>query len=105
MGAKQNWIMPLVAALVVACVGWWADWEIGEVMREVLRGDLQTTLGADVTALEIWMANQKRIAAALAEEPRLRTLAVELLNKGGVRTTNQQAVGSLARQLIVGDRW
>ena len=104
MGAKQNWIMPLVAALVVACVGWWADWEIGEVMREELRGDLQTTLGADVTALEIWMANQKRIAAALAEEPRLRTLAVELLNKGGVRTTNQQAVGSLARQLIVGDR-
>jgi len=104
MGAKQNWIMPLLAALVVACVGWWADWELGEVMREELRGDLQTTLGADVTALEIWMANQKRIAAVLAEEPRLRTLAVDLLSKGGARATNQQAVASLARQLIIGDR-
>ena len=63
MRAKQDWIMPLVAALLVACVGWWADWEIGQVMREELTDDLRTTLSADVTALEIWMANQKRIAA------------------------------------------
>jgi eukaryotic-like serine/threonine-protein kinase len=104
MGTKQNWIMPLVAALVVACVGWWADRQLHEVMQEELTGDLQTMLGADVTALEIWMANQKRIAAALAEEPRLRYLAVELLSKGGARATNQQAIGVLARQLMVGDR-
>ena len=36
MRAKQDWIMPLVAALLVACVGWWADWELGQVMREEL---------------------------------------------------------------------
>ena len=73
-------------------------------MQEELRDDLRTTLSADVTALEIWMANQKRIAAVLTEEPRLKNLAVELLSKGGVRATNQQAVASLARQLIFGDR-
>ncbi|MCX6930401.1 MAG: serine/threonine protein kinase [Verrucomicrobia bacterium] len=93
-----------MAALLVACVGWWADWEIGQVMREELTDDLRTTLSADVTALEIWMANQKRIAAVLAEEPRLKNLAVELLNKGGARTTDPQAMANLARQLIVGDR-
>ena len=32
MGAKQNWIMPLLAALLVACVGWWADSELSTVM-------------------------------------------------------------------------
>ncbi len=104
MGTKQNWIMPLVTALVVACVGWWADRQLHEVMQEELTGDLETMLGADVTALEIWMANQKRIAAMLAEEPRLRNLAVELLSRGGERATNRMELAGLARQLIVGDR-
>src|ERR1019366_3243986 len=62
MRAKRDWIMPLLAALVVACVGWWADRELSEVMQEELTDDLRTMLDADVTALEIWMANQKRIA-------------------------------------------
>jgi eukaryotic-like serine/threonine-protein kinase len=96
--------MPLAAALLVACVGWWADRQIGQVMREELTDDLRTTLSADVTALEIWMANQKRIAAVLAEEPRLKNLAIEILSKGGARGADQSAVGPLARQLIVGDR-
>jgi tRNA A-37 threonylcarbamoyl transferase component Bud32 len=104
MGAKQNWIMPLLAALVVACVGWWADSQLHSVMQEELADDLRTMLNADVTALEIWMANQKRIAAVLAEEPRLRNLAVELLDKGGVKATNQMALAILSRQLIIGDR-
>ncbi len=104
MRAKQNWIMPLAAALLVACVGWWADRELSDVMQEELTADLRTILNADVTALEIWMANQKRIAAVLAEEPRLRTLAVEILGKGGVRAEDPQAIANLARQLIVGDR-
>ncbi len=104
MGTKRNWIAPLLAALVVACVGWWADNELREVMREELTDDLRTMLNADVTALEIWMANQKRIAAALAEEPRLRNLAVDLLSKGGAKAADRPAVALLARQLIIGDR-
>ena len=104
MRAKRDWIMPLLAALVVACVGWWADWQLSQVMQEELTDDLQNMLGADVTALEIWMANQKRIAAMLAEEPRLRTLALELLSKGGARATDQMALTVLTRQLLIGDR-
>src|SRR5512135_1510341 len=98
MRSKQNWIMPLLAALVVACVGWWADRELREVMHEELSGDLRTMLEADVTALEIWMGNQKKIAEALAEEPRLRNLAVELLNKGVAKDTEGPGVPLLARQ-------
>ena len=58
MRAKRDWIMPLLAALVVAGVGWWADRELSQVMQEELTDDLRAMLGADVTALEIWMANQ-----------------------------------------------
>jgi len=104
MRARQHWVIPLLAALLVACVGWWADHQLGQVMREELTDDLQTMLDADVTSLEIWMANQKRVAAVLAEEPRLRNLAVELLRKGGGKSPEPFAQGVLARQLIVGDR-
>jgi eukaryotic-like serine/threonine-protein kinase len=96
--------MPLVAALLVACVGWWADRELRDVMQDELTEDLRTALSADVTALEIWMANQKRIAAMLTEEPRLKYLAVELLSKGGARATDPAAMANLARQLIFGDK-
>jgi eukaryotic-like serine/threonine-protein kinase len=104
MGNKQNWITPLLAALVVACVGWWADRQLREVMQEELADDLRTMLEADVTSLEIWMGNQKKVAEVLAEEPRLRNLALELLTKGGAKGTNEMAVASLARQLFIGDR-
>ncbi len=104
MGAKRTWILPLLAALVVACVGWWGDRKVTQVMEEELTADLWTMLEANVTALEIWMTNQKRVAAVLAQEPRLRNLALELINKSGGRTTNQMAFGNTARQLLVGDK-
>ena len=34
MGAKRTWIMPLLAALMVACVGWWGDRKLSQVMEE-----------------------------------------------------------------------
>ena len=104
MGNKQSWIIPLLAALVVACVGWWADRQLRGVMQEELTDDLRTMLEADVTALEIWMANQKKIAEVLAEEPRLRNLALDLLSKGGARGTNQPGFASVAHQLFIGDK-
>jgi tRNA A-37 threonylcarbamoyl transferase component Bud32 len=104
MRSKPSWIAPLLAALLVACVGWWGDLEIGRAMRRELTDDLRTVRDADVTALEIWMINQKRIAEALAEEPRLRNLAVELLarNQGG--DADRPAFALASRQLIFGDR-
>jgi eukaryotic-like serine/threonine-protein kinase len=104
MFAKQNWLAPLVAALVVACVSWWADHQIRHVMERELANDLRATRDADVTALEIWVTNQQRLAAVLAEEPRLRNLAVELLARSATRGNDRLAFATLARQLIVGDR-
>ena len=104
MGGKRTWIMPLLAALAVACVGWWGDRRLSRIMEEELTDDLRTTLEANVTALEIWMANQKRVAAVLAEEPRLRNLSLDLLDKGRGKVTNQTTFAATARLLVVGDR-
>ena len=104
MDSKRTWIMPLLAALLVAYVGWWGDRKLTQVTEDELTGELWTMLEANVTALEIWMANQKRLAAALAQEPRLRNLALDLINKSGGRNTNQAAFASTARQLLVGDK-
>jgi hypothetical protein len=104
MRSKLNWIAPLLAAVLVAFVGWWADREIRRVMAQELAEDLRATRNADVTALEIWMANQKRVAAMLAEEPRLRSLAAELLARWNAKDTNRQGMSRLVAQLIIGDK-
>jgi len=104
MRSKLNWIAPLLAAVLVAFVGWWADRQIRRVLAQELAEDLRATRNADVTALEIWMTNQKRVAAMLAEEPRLRQLAVELLSRWDAKDTNRLGMARLAGQLIIGDK-
>jgi len=99
MRGKHIWIVPLVLALLVGGVGWWADLQLRGTIQQELRSDLQTTLDANVTALEIWMANQKRIAAALTEEPRFKAVALELLEHPTAGTTNRAAMADLSDQL------
>ena len=100
MRNKSRWLVPLGLALLVGGVGWWADLRLRETIEQELRGNLVTTLNANVTSLEIWMDNQKRLAAALTQEPRFQTLALELLAHSTDGTTNRAATAELARQLI-----
>jgi serine/threonine protein kinase len=104
MVRKNYWLAPFLAAVLVACIGWWAEWKISQAMHEELANDLRTTLTADVTALEIWMNNQQGVAAMLAEEPRLRNLSAELLSPSERNETNRLARANLVRQLMFGDR-
>ena len=93
---KNIWLVPLLLALLVGGVGWWADVQLRRTIQQELRSDLQSALDANVTALEIWMANQKRIAAALAEEPRFGAVAVELLEHPVAGASNRLAVAEPA---------
>lgn len=101
---KNIWLVPLLLALLVGGVGWWADVQLRRTIQQELRSDLQSALDANVTALEIWMANQKRIAAALAEEPRFGAVAVELLEHPVAGASNRLAVAELGRQLSASQR-
>jgi hypothetical protein len=101
---KHIWLVPLFLALLVGGAGWWADRQLRQTIQQELRADLQSTLDANVTALEIWMENQKRIAAGLAEEPRFQTVALQLFERYGAGVTNRAAYGELVRQLITRER-
>ncbi len=59
---KHIWILLLLIAGVVGAVGWWADHQLRRTIEHELRAELEATLDANVTALEIWMENQKRLA-------------------------------------------
>ena len=100
---KHLWLVPLLLALLIGGTGWWTDRQLRQTIEQELRADLQTTLEANVTALEIWMANQKRLAAALTEEPRFKSLALELLEQPAATPTNRTVPNEVSRQLFASE--
>jgi len=105
-GAKPIWIVPLLTAAAVALAGWWADGQLRRVTEREVRDNLEATLNANVTALDIWIANQKRVAQALADEPRFRAAALELLATApATNLATRLEAGAAARQLLTGERF
>src|ERR1039457_3802682 len=76
------WIVPLVIAGLVAVFGWWGDHRLRQTIEDQLAAKLNSTIIANVRALEIWTTNQTRLATALAGEPVLRNRAVKILKRG-----------------------
>ncbi|HEX4645448.1 MAG TPA: hypothetical protein VH598_07540, partial [Verrucomicrobiae bacterium] len=75
------WVFPLIIAALVALFGWWGNARLRDTIEEQLKAQLTATLNANVTALEVWMTNQTKLAAFLAEEPKVRSLALTILEK------------------------
>jgi tRNA A-37 threonylcarbamoyl transferase component Bud32 len=104
MVTKNYWLAPLLAAVLVACIGWWGEGKISDALTGELSNDLRSTLNADVTALEIWLKNQQKIAAMLTDEPRLKVLASDLLASSPAMESNRVAQITTTRQLLFGDK-
>jgi serine/threonine protein kinase len=64
---------------LVALFGWWGNARLRQTIETQLKSDLTATLDANVTALEIWTTNQAKLATALAAEPKVRELAIRVL--------------------------
>ncbi len=78
--AGRNRTLALVATAVVFLgLALWLRGALGASVRNNLAAQLQTILDADVTALELWLDNQRRAASAIAMEPKVRSSLVELL--------------------------
>jgi eukaryotic-like serine/threonine-protein kinase len=101
---KNIWLLPLLLAVVVAIVGWWSNYILRQIVQRELAASLEATLDANVTALEIWMENQKRLAASLADEPHLKAVALKLLEQPDHTPTNRAALAELSRELVVDER-
>lgn len=92
------WLTLLLLALLVGGVGWWADHLLRRTIEAELKSDLQSTLEANVTALEIWIANQKRIAAALAEELQFKGVTQGLFDRPEGRPRREARPDEVLRQ-------
>src|SRR5436189_5489827 len=77
--SQPLWILPLAIAGLVAVLGWWDYRRLRQTIETQLKADLTATLDANVTALEIWTTNQAKLATSLAEEPKVRDLAIRVL--------------------------
>ena len=77
------WVLPLAIAGLVGLLGWWGNGRLKQAVDVQLKQELNATLDANVTALEIWTADQKKFAASLAEEPTVRQLANRILDAYG----------------------
>jgi len=75
------WMIPLAIAGLVALIGEFGNARLRHTVETQLRAELSATLEANVTALNIWMTNQSRLAAVIAEEPELRKLSLALLEQ------------------------
>jgi len=69
-----QWTFPLAIAALVAVFGWWCNYRLRETLEQELKTQLTAALNANVTALEIWTANQLELASALAGDPVVRDL-------------------------------
>ena len=97
-GAKPVWVVLVVMALLVAGFGWWGSHRVRRAMQEDLRQQLRTVLNANVTALEIWMTNQEKLATSIADDAQVRQLALELLDAAGSGTPDMGRLTNLAQQ-------
>jgi serine/threonine protein kinase len=76
-GRRLNlWMLLLLAAAFVAVFGWWGNLRLRRTLESTVRAELETTLHANVTALEIWVTNQTQLVSLLSSEPELRKLAL-----------------------------
>ncbi|MBL9139975.1 MAG: serine/threonine protein kinase [Verrucomicrobiales bacterium] len=98
---QRFWIVLLAITAVVGSVGWWADREVRGALQHKLRTELETVLGANATALEIWMQAQERLAAGIAEDPQVRRAALEILQTQGLETMEGRELARLPAQSLL----
>ena len=77
--SNRAWIAPLIVAVVVGVFGWWTSIRVRQIVETQVRAQLANTLEANATALDIWITNQISLANAIAADPSLQALALEVL--------------------------
>src|ERR1700687_2682347 len=89
------WIVPLVIAGLVGAFGWWGNARLRQMIEAQLKAELTSALNANVMALEIWTTNQAKLASSLADEPRTKALALQILDGSGPSRADSQQEAQL----------
>jgi len=76
---RQLWAWPLIAAAILGGAGFLVHRSVEAAMRRQREAELTTILNADVEALRVWMVEQGRNAALVADDETLFPPIKELL--------------------------
>jgi len=76
---RHLWVWPLVAALILAFIGWWVRARMEGAMKSQIASNLQTILAANTEALRAWSTTVEGHADQAAEDTRLRELVSGLI--------------------------
>ncbi|HEV3258900.1 MAG TPA: serine/threonine protein kinase [Gemmataceae bacterium] len=90
----QLWVRPLLAALILAGLGWWIRGTVEEAMKAKMAGELQTVLNADVAALEVWFKSQIANAQTVAGDARVHKAIAPLLELAKQKAPDAVLLGS-----------
>ncbi len=75
----RSWLLPLIAAGVLAVLGVFTNRTLLTAIRANLDAELTTILDADVAALRVWLENHRLTAGHFAADPRIRATAEDLV--------------------------
>jgi hypothetical protein len=76
---RQLWIWPLIAAGLLAVIGFWMRSRIESAITAKLASELQAILKAEVAGLEVWFESQKSNATSAARSADVQQHVAELL--------------------------
>ena len=79
---RRFWIWPLVAACVLAVIGYAIRSAVETAMKASLANELHTLLDADVATLRIWMKLQESTAQTVANDRDVRKVVEEIVALG-----------------------
>jgi hypothetical protein len=72
----------LIAVVLIAVISFWTNHAIEESLHQIYASQLQTILDADVTALKVWIKNEKDFVKSWANDAQLRKRIQELVTIG-----------------------
>jgi eukaryotic-like serine/threonine-protein kinase len=88
----QYWIWPLLAALILGCVGLLVRHQLQGAIKAQIATHLKTILDANAEALRAWEATMKSRAEAVSEDSRVADLVEAILQRAGQPGTSKAAM-------------
>ncbi len=80
-GAPRPWLWPLAALGLLAVAGTWTHHAVREGLDQSLGAGLQSILDGSVTALGVWVENEKEDVRVWAADDRVRARTAELVRE------------------------
>src|ERR1019366_8511515 len=79
----QDWIWPLIAAVILVFVGVFVRLQMEGAMKTQIAGNLKTILNANTESLRAWAATEKSRVEAISEDVRVAELVAGIVQRAG----------------------